>query len=63
MRIDPKAGAVVATVPVGAWPTALAWDGASLWVANHGDDTVQQIDPHVVDLIVAARRASASEGE
>ena len=62
-QIDPKAGAVVATLPVGNGPRALAWDGAGLWVANNGDDMVQQIDPHVLDLIAAARRASASAGE
>jgi DNA-binding beta-propeller fold protein YncE len=30
---------------VGELPSALAWDGASLWVAKPWDDTVQQIDP------------------
>jgi YVTN family beta-propeller protein len=62
-QIDPEAGAVVATLRVGENPYALAWDGASLWVANRYDNTVMQIDPYVVNLIVAARRASASEGE
>jgi YVTN family beta-propeller protein len=33
------------TVAVGGEPSALAWDGASLWVANYYDDMVQQIDP------------------
>ena len=33
------------TIEVGKQPSALAWDGFSLWVANQSDNTVQQVDP------------------
>ena len=42
--IDPARGLVVADVPVGARPEALAADDRFVWVANVADGTVQQID-------------------
>ena len=42
--VDPESGLVVADVPVGAGPEAIAADERFLWVANTADGTVQQID-------------------
>ncbi len=42
--IDPDSGGVVADVPVGARPEAVAADKRFVWVANVADRTVQQID-------------------
>jgi YVTN family beta-propeller protein len=42
--IDPESGLVVADVPVGIRPEAVAADERSIWVANAADDTVSQID-------------------
>jgi YVTN family beta-propeller protein len=42
--IDPESGLVVADVPVGAGPEAVAADNRTVWVANVADGTVSQID-------------------
>jgi len=42
--IDAESGRVVADVPVGARPEALAVDERSIWVANDADSTVSRID-------------------
>jgi YVTN family beta-propeller protein len=43
--IDPHANRVVASIPVGARPDAIAFGSGSLWVANVDDQTVSRIDP------------------
>ncbi len=42
--IDPDSDRVIAGVPVGARPEALAADARSVWVANVADGTVSRID-------------------
>ena len=42
--IDLESGLVVADVPVGAQPEAVAADGRFAWVANVADGTVSQVD-------------------
>jgi YVTN family beta-propeller protein len=42
--LDTKAGTIGDAIMVGSAPSALAFDGKILWVANQGDDTVQGID-------------------
>ena len=42
--IDPESDLVVADVPVGVRPEAVAADERSIWVANAADGTVSQID-------------------
>jgi YVTN family beta-propeller protein len=42
--IDPGSGLIVADVPVGIRPEAVAADEHSIWVTNAADDTVSQID-------------------
>ena len=41
---------VVARIPTGSDPTALAYGGGRLWVANSGDGTVDRIDPATQDV-------------
>lgn len=43
--VDPDSGNVVATVPVGARPVAVAAGEGGIWVANADDGTVSRIDP------------------
>src|SRR5207253_2333414 len=33
----------IQSFPVGTWPTALAFDGANVWVTNLGDNTVTKL--------------------
>ena len=65
--VDPESGLVVADVPVGAGPEAIAADERFVWVANAADGTVQQIDmrkrrvhghDHAWDRCRRARRRS-----
>ena len=45
-RIDPQTGKVVGTaIPVGKDPLGIAAGSDSVWVVNHGDDTVTRIEP------------------
>ncbi len=43
--IDPASGRIVAEIPVGARPGALAFGSGSLWVANLDDRTISRVDP------------------
>ena len=43
--IDSHTDRVIAAVPVGSEPGAIAFGSGSLWVANAGDKTVSRIDP------------------
>jgi YVTN family beta-propeller protein len=43
--IDAKSHKLVADIPVGTRPTALAVDERGVWVVNAGDGTVSHIDP------------------
>ena len=43
--IDPSSNRVVAVVPVGRRPSAIAADSTSVWVANGQDRTLTRIDP------------------
>jgi DNA-binding SARP family transcriptional activator/DNA-binding beta-propeller fold protein YncE len=43
--IDPQANRIVASVPVGARPSAVAVSEGVVWVANTGAGTVARIDP------------------
>ncbi|HTU30694.1 MAG TPA: ABC transporter substrate-binding protein [Solirubrobacteraceae bacterium] len=43
--IDPQSDRVVAAVPVGAEPGAIAFGSGSLWVANSQSGTISRIDP------------------
>jgi YVTN family beta-propeller protein len=43
--IDPSTNSVVDTVPVGNFPTRIAFGGGSVWSMNAYDKTVSRIDP------------------
>jgi DNA-binding SARP family transcriptional activator/DNA-binding beta-propeller fold protein YncE len=60
--IDPRSNAIVAEVPVGANPAAVAADERAVWVANAGDGTVTRVDPatrKAVRVIGTSRLPSA----
>ncbi len=46
VRIDPRTNVVLATIPVGLDPGALAVSDADVWVANEADHTLSRIDAH-----------------
>ena len=43
--VDPASGRVVADIPVGTTPSAVARGLGAIWVSNTADDTVDRIDP------------------
>jgi streptogramin lyase len=43
--VDPKNGKVVADVPIGGRPVAIATGAGGVWVANADDQTIVRIDP------------------
>jgi YVTN family beta-propeller protein len=43
--IDPRANRVVASIPVGSQPSAVAVGYGAVWVANSADGTVSRVDP------------------
>ena len=43
--VDPKSGRVVADVPIGGRPIAIAVGAGAVWVVNADDQTVVRIDP------------------
>jgi len=45
MALDLLAETIVWDVKAGSSPSALAFDGALMWVANKGDNTIQGVDP------------------
>jgi YVTN family beta-propeller protein len=51
-RMNPATLKVIATIPVGESPWAIAAGADGVWVANQGDDTVSRIDPST-NLVVA----------
>jgi hypothetical protein len=44
VRVSPKTNKVVARIPAGDGPASMAFDGASAWVLNHRDTTIDRID-------------------
>jgi YVTN family beta-propeller protein len=44
-RIDARTNRLVAEIPVGARPSAIAYADGSLWVANLDEGTVSRVDP------------------
>ncbi len=47
----PMPGEVVATIPVGNDPQAIATTDGTLWIANSGDGTVSRIDPATNEVV------------
>jgi YVTN family beta-propeller protein len=50
-RLDPVSGQVVANIPVGKSPQAIATSPGAIWVANYLDGTVSRIDPTTNTLV------------
>ena len=44
-EIDPSSNRLVAEVPIGSAPVAVAVGAQSIWVANAGDQTITRVDP------------------
>lgn len=67
-RDAPPSQRVLYQVPVGRTPQALAFDGASLWVANYDDDSVMKLAAetgqvvHTVTQTISAPTALAYDG-
>ena len=61
-RVDPGANAVVATIPVGGDPEAIAAGLGFVWVTDAGRQAVRRIDPQsnrLVDTIELGARPTA----
>jgi hypothetical protein len=43
-RVSPQTNRVVARIPAGDGPASMAFDGATAWVVNHRDTTINRID-------------------
>jgi DNA-binding SARP family transcriptional activator/ABC-type transport system substrate-binding protein/streptogramin lyase len=50
-RIDPRTGAVVATIGLGIEPSGIAFGAGSLWVTGKHSSTVFRIDPSVNEIV------------
>jgi serine/threonine-protein kinase len=66
-RFDPETEKVIARIPVGTSPVAVAVDASSVWVVNSGDGTVSRIDPTTNEVVAtidvgAEPAAIASDG-
>jgi YVTN family beta-propeller protein len=51
VRLDPKDGSVVATIPVGRVPRFLAVGSGGAWVMNQLDATVSHVDPKTNQVV------------
>jgi YVTN family beta-propeller protein len=61
-RIDPSTNAVVATIPVGADPFAIAVGHGSVWVANRRGFTISRIDPRTNKVVARIPVGSRPQG-
>ncbi|MCP8894941.1 PQQ-binding-like beta-propeller repeat protein [Shinella daejeonensis] len=52
-KIDPRTGAVVATIPApgGGGDSGLAWAEGSLWVGQHRGRKIHQVDPETGEVL------------
>ncbi|MEA2159958.1 MAG: hypothetical protein QOD66_2338 [Solirubrobacteraceae bacterium] len=60
--IDVRSNRLVAAVPVGARPAAVAFGSGSLWVANLDDQTVSRIDPKALRTVRTISVGAAPTG-
>ena len=49
--LSPQTGRVVADVPIGGRPVAIAKGAGALWVANADDNTVLRVDPRTFEVV------------
>jgi YVTN family beta-propeller protein len=52
-RIDPATGAVIATIPLDAGPSAMVFGHGSVWVTNDKEDSVLRIRPSTNSVVRA----------
>ena len=59
--IDPTTGRVVAEVPVGATPAAVAVAGGAVWVLNADDQTISRVDAQTKEVRTLAIGATPTD--
>jgi DNA-binding SARP family transcriptional activator/DNA-binding beta-propeller fold protein YncE/ABC-type branched-subunit amino acid transport system substrate-binding protein len=59
--IDPATGRVVAEVPVGATPSAVAVGGGAVWVLNADDQTISRVDAETKEVRTFAIGATPTD--
>jgi YVTN family beta-propeller protein len=59
--VDPSTGRVVAEVPVGATPTAVASGGGAVWVLNADDQTISRVDERTKEVRTFAIGATPTD--
>jgi DNA-binding beta-propeller fold protein YncE len=59
--IDPAKGRVVAEVPVGATPAAVAVGDGAVWVLNADDQTISRVDAETKDVRTLAIGATPTD--
>src|SRR6266516_5366442 len=59
--IDPSTGRVVAVVPVGATPAAVAVGGGAVWVLNADDQTISRVDAKTKEVRTLAIGATPTD--
>jgi YVTN family beta-propeller protein len=60
--VDPDSSRVVADIPVGTTPSALARGMGAVWVSNTDDDTVDRIDPEMHTIRQTIRVGNGPSG-
>jgi DNA-binding SARP family transcriptional activator/ABC-type branched-subunit amino acid transport system substrate-binding protein/DNA-binding beta-propeller fold protein YncE len=59
--IDPATGRIVAEVPVGATPSAVAVGGGAVWVLNADDQTISRVDAETKEVRTFAIGATPTD--
>ena len=59
--VDPSTGRVVAEVPVGATPAAVAVGGGAVWVLNADDQTISRVDAETKEVRTLAIGATPTD--
>jgi YVTN family beta-propeller protein len=59
--VDPSTGRIVAEVPVGATPTAVAFGNGAVWVLNADDQTISRVDESTKDVRTLAIGATPTD--
>ena len=61
VRIDPIAGTVARTIPVGAAPEGVAVTPGAVWVADHHDGAVTRVDPRTNRVVATISVGSTGD--
>ena len=60
-KVNASTGAVAGTFPVGKQPRAVTFDGANIWVASSGGDTVKKLSAATGALLNTYRMGAQPE--